>query len=111
MAAYIIWEVRQRTWDRSADREVTYLVDKGMADNTIDALYRLAWKTVMSENFVPSEWFPEDSRAVVKQGMDYFKVDDQNSAFPLFYGIPHPVFNVVPTFDEPTLTIKAVQIG
>ena len=109
MSGYAVYEVRQRTWDRTKDREIAYVVDLGMSKNTIDALYREAWKTVMTQGWLPDEWFPAQSYDVIKEGWDRFYADDMQTPLPIFYAIPHVVYNIVPVFNQ--FTVSMVQSG
>jgi hypothetical protein len=99
MAVRNIYEVRQRqSVDPLMSRELDCFTDKQMAEQVIWACYREAWKTMLSSDYIPSNWFPVELRdAVVSLGFDTWSVNDYNSAAPLFYHVKHKLWNQVPS--------------
>lgn len=93
-----IYEVRQRTWDKTVERTLGYFVDDMMADNAIQACYRQLWLTAMSPEFVPTIWVPEEAKSVItQQGWDIWYPNDYNSEQPLFYRVQRQLWDQLPS--------------
>lgn len=93
-----VWEVRQRTWDRSTDRLLGLFVGDMMADQAIRACYWQVWQAAMATQFVPSIWVPEEARAeFVGSSWDFWFPNDINSETPLFYKVPQQLWDQLPS--------------
>lgn len=98
MSVRFIYEVRQRSWDKTVSRELGVFVDEMMATQVIDFMYKAVWGQVAKPDFIGDDvWLPFEASLITITGYDVWFVNEKNSAKPLFYAVPHKIYDSLPT--------------
>lgn len=102
MSGQLIFEVRQRSAvDPLETREIGFFTDDMLGANAVRALYQKAWSLVVKPSFLGSDYFPMGyGETISGKGFDNWLSDELNSTGPLFYIVPHHLYNKVPTVSE-----------
>lgn len=100
MSTRTIYEVRQRNpLDPNITRSLGFFTDAGMANQFIDTVYRQVYKVTMASDFVPDSWLTPELAQKAKN-FNRWHADDKNSAFPIFFAVPHLIYNAIPAVSD-----------